>query len=110
MPVFQGTYYTREFLLKNSVDSSAIDVSAWTLHCEVRASLDGDVLLDLTTANGGFVITNGPAGAISMAMTAAQTALLPVGRMLFDVLRTDANPGPVWQFGGRFPVKQPVTR
>lgn len=111
MPVYQGTYYSRGFLFKNSTTSDPIDITNWAFECMVRDRLDSvDALLTLTSLNGGFTVVDGPTGSALLAMTADQTALLPVGRMHFDVLRTDIVPGPTWQFGGRFPVKKPVTR
>lgn len=109
MPAFQGTYYTRTFALKQ--DGVAIDISGWTFEAQVRYQVDDDeALLTLTTANGGVVTIDGSSGRLALAITADQTAALPEGRVVFDVLRTDADPGPLWQFGGQFIVKQPVTR
>jgi hypothetical protein len=76
----------------------------------IRDRLDTETLLELTTANGGLVVIDGPTGEIAMRITAEQSAELPVARVVFDVLRTDASPGPLWIFGGKFAIKEPVTR
>lgn len=109
MAVYQGTYYAKSFLLKHS-DGTAYDVSGWTFQCQLRDRVDTVSLLELTTANGGFVVVDGPTGEVSLRITAVQSALLPVARLVFDVLRTNASPGPVWQFGGKLSVRRPVTR
>lgn len=111
MPVYQGTAFTQTFVIKNAATETPIDVSGWEFQVQLRDRTDDeDFLVELTTDNGGFVVTDGPNGEITMLLTAEQTLLLPVAKIVFDVLRTDVSPGPVWVFGGRFRVKQPVTR
>lgn len=110
MAAYQGTYYTAQFQLANS-DGSAINISGWTFEAEFRVQLsDVAPLLTLTTANTGFSIVNASTGVFQMAITSVQTLALPTGGVLFDVLRTDASPGPLYLFGGRLRVKEPVTR
>jgi hypothetical protein len=109
MPVYRGTYYTVGFTFKDS-DDAVIDITGWTFESDIKENrADTTALVNLTTANGGFAVTDGPNGRLEMRMTAVQTALLPVGRMVFDVLRTDPANGPVYYFGGSFKVKTPVT-
>lgn len=110
MPAFQSDYYARGFVLKDRTTALPTNITGWALQAQIRENLDEAVLLDLTTANGGLVITSGTGGRLEIRITAAQTALLPVGRVLFDVRRTGITPGPLWLFGGSFKVKQPVTR
>ncbi len=112
MPCYQGTYYTKTFLLKNASDATAIDVSGYEFEMHIRDQPEDDApLLELTTANGGIDVGDNPsAGQVVLALTAAQTASLPVGKMHFDVLRTDQVNGPTYLFGGRFLVRQPITR
>lgn len=111
MPVYQGAYFSQTFIIKSQATGLAVDVTGWTFRVQVRDNVaDATSLLELTTANGGFVVTNGPAGQVTLKITAAQATALPVGKMHFDVMRTDVNPGPTRLFGGTFKVKQPVTR
>jgi hypothetical protein len=109
MTTYQGTYKAYPFRMTSKTSGSP-DISSWTFHAKIRDKLTSAVLLDLTSANGGVVVTDGLNGRLELRMTAVQTATLPVARLLFDVLRTDAVPGPVWLFGGAFKVKTPVTR
>jgi hypothetical protein len=109
MPVYQGTYYAVSFTFKDS-DDAVINITGYTFEADFKESrTDTAALVSLTTANGGFVVTDGPNGMMEMRLTAVQTALLPVGRIVFDVLRTDPASSPVYQFGGSFRVKRPVT-
>ena len=111
MAAYQGTYYAVPFQLLDDAGAPVADITAWQLSADIRDNkTDTAELLSLTTANGGLAVTNGPQARFELRITAVQTALLPLGRMVFDVLRTDASPGPVYLFGGSFPVKQPVTR
>ena len=110
MSVFRGAYFARGFILKTAA-GVVIPITDWTFESDIRVKLDDAVpLLTLNTANGGFAITDGPSGRFEFRLTAEQTAVLPAGRFIFDVLRTDAVPGPVWLFGGKFTVRNPVTR
>jgi hypothetical protein len=109
MPVYQGTYYAVGF---NFVDSNnvAVDITGWTFDADIKDNrTDTTALVNLTTANGGFVVTDGPNGRVEMRISAVNTALLPIGGMVFDVLRTDVASGPTYLFGGRFKVRRPVS-
>lgn len=111
MAAYQGTYYAIAFQLLDSAGDPYADITSWEFSADIRDNrTDSTEELSLTTANGGFVVTSGANAQFEMRMTAAQTLSLPTGRMVFDVLRTDASPGPVYLFGGSFKVKQPVTR
>ena len=112
MPVYQGTYFTKTFILKDRVSDTAIDVTGYEFACDIRDSVDDETaLLELTTAGGGITVGATPGnGEVVMKLTAAQTAALPTGKLHFDVLHSNASPGPLWLFGGKFTVKQPVTR
>ncbi len=110
MAAYQGTYYTAQFQLANT-DGTFVNISGWAFKAEFRVQLsDVDPLLTLTTGNTGFSIISASTGLFQMVLTAVQTLALPVGGLVFDVLRTDASPGPVYLFGGVIRVKEPVTR
>lgn len=110
MPAYQGTYYYKQFTFTDAETETPIDVSTWEFESDIRDRNDTEALLTLTTANGGWVVTDGPNGVVEMRITADQTAELPVAKLVFDVLRTEVTPGPVWLFAAKFTVKQPVTR
>lgn len=110
MAVYQGTYFAQAFIIRDADTEAAIDITTWTFESDLRDRNDSAVLLTLTTANGGWAITDAPNGVVEMRITAAQTEALPVAKLVFDVLRTDVSPGPVWLFAGKFSVRRPVTR
>jgi hypothetical protein len=110
MAAYQGTYYTKTFVFKDADTLVPLDISTWEFSAMLRDRNDTAELLELTTANGGWAVTDGPNGEVEMRITADQTAELPVAKLVFDVLRTEVTPGPVWLFAGRFSVKRPVTR
>jgi hypothetical protein len=68
------------------------------------------VLLDLTSAEGEFIVNDGPNGIFSMLIQPDDTKLLPEETLHFDVQRTAPEPGPIQLFWGTIPVQQPVTR
>lgn len=110
MPIYRGTYYTRTFQFTDEA-GAALDITGWEFQSYWRAgkSDTGDPLLDLTTANGGWLVTNGVGGLLQLKILAAQTPLLTGSKAFFDVLRTDPTPGPIWLFEGNVPVKNPIT-
>jgi hypothetical protein len=111
MPVYQGAAFTKVFIIKDKTTNTPIDITGWEFQAQFRDRVDdANYLVQLTSDDGNFVVTDGPNGQITMTLTAEETALFPTGKIVFDVLRTDPTPGPLWLFGGRFPVKQPVTR
>lgn len=111
MSVYQGTFYARVLQFTDSSDDSAIDVTGWTLRAMFRDTISSeDVLFELTTENGGFTITDATGGQIRMSISADNTLLMPVGKVHFDVLRTDGSDGDIYLFGGKIRVRQPVTR
>jgi hypothetical protein len=110
MPAYQGTYYVKQLTFTDSA-GDAVDISSYEFEMDIRDQADDSAsLVTLTTANGGLVVTDGPAGELEIRITAVNTLLLPVGKMVFDILRTDSSPGPTWMVGGSFKVKQPITR
>lgn len=108
----QGTRYTRNFRLRYCSSGNPIDISAWTFRGMIRDNRD-DVtpLAELTTANGGFTVINGLGGQLQFTISPAQSILLPIGRVMMDVLRTDLTlEGPIWVFEATFQVRKPITR
>ncbi len=108
--IYQGAYFTQTFIIKSKEVNVPTDITNWSFRMHLRDSKDDvEPLLELTTENGGIIILDGVAGSFYMVVTAIQTPGLPLGTLVFDVLRTNA-PGPVWLFGGRVKVRKPVTR
>lgn len=111
MAIYQGTTSTKYLNIKDYTTKLPIDVSGWELRAQLKRAPQTDTYYhELTTANGGFVIVDAVNGRIALYLDDEVTSLLPVGRIHFDVLRTDTVDGPQWMFGGSFMVKQPTTR
>lgn len=108
MAIYQGTQYSKSFQVVNSA-GAAVNITGWEFEAMFRDRNDTEVVLTLTTADGGFTVTDGAAGEFTMLITAAQTAELPKAKLVFDVLRTEGS-DPVFFFAGKILVKQPVTR
>ena len=110
MPIYQGTYFVQVFVIEDTA-GDPVDITGWEFEADFRRHRnDEEPLLTLTTGNGGFAVALGTDGRLTMQMTEGQTIDLPAGRIVFDVLRVDASPGPRFMFAGTIPVKQPVTR
>jgi hypothetical protein len=74
--------------------------------------VDTEPLVTLTSAQGGIVVLDGPKGRMQFTLVDDDTILLPTGRVIFDVERTDfsGTSGPIWLFEASFLVKKPITR
>ncbi len=111
MAIFQGTASVKYITIKDGVTGDPIDISGWTLRAQLREHPSSvSALAELTTENAGFVLIDEVNGRMAIVLDDLVTAILPVGRIHFDVLRENAAEGPQWIFGGSFIVKQPVTR
>lgn len=113
MPCFQGTRYTRNFAFKYCSTNAPIDITSWLFRGMIRDNREDPVpLVELTSENGGFSIVDGTNGRLQFTLSPAQTAALPIGRMMFDVERTDLlmSEGPIWLFEASFQTKKPITR
>lgn len=109
MSVHRGAIWTQRFVLKYASTGLPIDITGWEFKADFQRTPTSDELVTLTSANGGFSIISALDGTFQMLLTDDQTELLPVGRVKFDVIRTDAIPGPVFLFGGSIKVKELVS-
>ena len=111
MPVYKGAYFSKTFTFKDKVTDDPINITGWTFEAHLRDNpKDSQPAAVLTTANGGFTVIDGVNGRLMLAISTSVANTLPTGIIHFDVLRTGVVPGPVWLFGGKFPVKEAVTR
>lgn len=109
MAIYQGTKFEANFTLTDG-DGDALNISGWTFEAHFRDDLDDtETLVELTSAAEDFEILSAADGRLQMTIAAADTADFPLGKVVFDVLRTDDG-DPVWLFGGSVKVKKPVTR
>lgn len=114
MSIFRGAAWMQGFVVKAKSTGLPIDISSYTFKSEfqLRASDPNPALVQLTTENGGIVIDDGINGKFSMVMTEDQTVDLPLGRLVFDVVRTDTAPipGVTYLFGGSVRVRELVSK
>lgn len=97
-----------EYKLQIQTDGGTFPVGC-TLTAHVRAKVsDSTVLATLTTANGGLTRISDTVLEITISPTA--TAVLHVGSVVLDVVRTDLEPDRHLNFHLEIPVIKPVTR
>lgn len=110
MPIYKGTYYSRTFLFMDEA-GAPLDITGWEFRAMFRANKTdpNPPLLELTSANGGWTVIDGPGGELQMMMSSVQTPDLDATKVVFDVLRTLPTPQPIWLFEGSVPVKSPIT-
>lgn len=69
---------TLAFSFAVTVNGTALDMSAYTARLQVRAAAPADdLLLDASSTGGEITMTTG--GAVSVAVSATKTALVPAG-------------------------------
>ena len=110
MPIRRGTYYSRTFLLTQP-GGAPVDITGWEFLAEFKAGKEESLpaLVQLTSANGGWTIGDGPGGKLVMHLLADDTNALTVSKAYWDVLRTDTDPGPIYLFEASVPVKDTIT-
>lgn len=81
----QGADLSKNMVWKDS-DGDPVDLSGgWTARMQIRKSLSAvDVLLELTTENGGIVL-GGAAGTITLVITDTQSAALSPATLKYDL-------------------------
>lgn len=66
-----------------NTDGTPFVLAGWSARMSVR-SRRGERLLDLNSDDNGIAV-DGPAGTVTVTITAEQTAALPAGRVLYDI-------------------------
>ena len=88
--VNQGEHLAAD-LLYTDKDGTAINLTGYTATLKVRETLESDtVLLTMTTANSKITI-DGAAGKITLIISATDSAALPLGRLVYDLLLIDGS-------------------
>lgn len=84
-----------------------VEGARYTGHLRLKPS-DPTLLAELSSANGGVAhITD---TVLELSLTPAQTAVLPTGRVVLDLVRTDLEPDLHLGFLIEVPVMRPITR
>lgn len=110
MTLWRGTYYNLVFNL-NLANGSPVDITGWTFRSQIRdRNSDPEVMIELTTENGGIVIVDALLGKVELRITAEQNRNFSLGNVVGDLFRMDVLPGPERLFGFRDRVRRPVTR
>lgn len=111
MTIYRGAYYRVIITLKSNVTGEPVDITGWTFRSQIRdAASDEEYMIELTSANGGINVLDGPAGQFEIVITAEQNEEFSLGNVVGDVFRTDVLPGPVRLFGYRDKVRRSITR
>ena len=72
-----------------SANNAPINTTAYTAKLQIKQRPKLETVLDLSTSNGGIVITNN--GEITIRITHTQTALLTYTLYAYDLFITDSN-------------------
>ena len=87
----QGASYNKQFVYRDSA-GALVDLTGITARMQVRPNIKSTtVLIELTTANNRIVI-DGPAGSVTINLTATETAEFDWRKGVYDLeLVTDAD-------------------
>lgn len=81
-PIYRGEDVTLVFTM-----TPTTDITGWTISTRVKQTATDPTSLVSASAT----ITNAAAGIFTVALSAAQTNLLPAGQLPYDVWRTDSG-------------------
>lgn len=104
--VYQGTTFTLAPVWK--IDGLPVNITGYTADMQVRPSVDGALLVELSTANGRAVI-DGAIGKITFTLTAEETSVLPSGTYFYDFNLTAPDDTVTKILTGSFVVQNSVT-
>lgn len=81
----QGTTWHRVLEYQNP-DTTPYVLTGWTAVMQVRrrSGAAGDPVVELSTVGTGIEL-DGPAGTLTVSLTATETAALPAGRYVYDL-------------------------
>lgn len=105
----QGKTFALTSTFEND-DGTPVNLTGYTGRMQVRpSSTSEDVIVELTTANSRFLITDAANGRINFTVSAADMAALPAGNYVYD---TELVNGTVVMpyLSGRFIVVAEVTK
>ena len=112
--IYQGETWTRDlwiaYLNEDGTEGDPVNITGYTAHMQVRTHSDAlTPVADLSTANGKIVI-DGPAGRISLILSATETAALPVVQLVYDLELIDGDGNVDKPVAGKLKVYREVTR
>jgi len=58
LTVYENADYRQGFIWKTGPNETPVDLTGWSAEMQIRSSPVGDVILELTTDNGGIEIAN----------------------------------------------------
>lgn len=96
------------YTLKNP-DGTPINNSGWDVRMQMRATVDGTLLDELTTANGRVTL-GGSTGVITLTYPKATIAALTWIAAVYDIRETPAGGVATYRFNGGVAVQKMVTR
>lgn len=86
LTIYQGATFSRTFQWKTGTPAVAVNLTGYTARMQIRRKItDTDVVLSLTTSNGGITITNAAQGTFQIDITATQTEALTIKAGVYDL-------------------------
>ncbi len=109
LEIEQGETFTRLLTYEDS-EEALINLTGYTARMQIRKTADStDYLLSLTTENSGIAL-GGIAGTITITITAAQSANLPIGTARYDLELISGSGVVVKLLKGDVTVNREITR
>ena len=106
LKVDKGTTFNFVFVIKTGVDPWNLTGYSATMKIR-KGSIDGPILITLSTANGKISLTN--LGKVTIGMTATETQNLIAGRHVYELDFTSGNQQVTRILEGKFIVTGAVT-
>lgn len=103
--LYRGTTFAQTFICQDD-SHVAVNLTGWTAHALVRTDPQKHIVLDLNP-----VITNGPAGTVSISFTDEETVLLAPGEFVWDLVLERPSGERLGPFlAGTFIISTAITR
>jgi len=107
--VDQEAYYSQLFTWKDS-NLNPQNITGFSAKMQIREDADDEDPALVTLQDGSGITLGGTAGTILVTMPASETASLPDGNLVYDLLIIDPSNHPKRLLEGRVIVAKAVTR
>lgn len=86
LEIYQGSTFVKSFQWKTGVRKTPVDITGFSIRMQIRKSLtDTAVEANLTTENGGIVITDSPNGKFEIRITSSVTDTFTWTKGVYDL-------------------------
>ena len=111
LTIYQGSTFERSFQWKTSSPPVPVDLTGYKARMQIRENIkSADFIIEMTTENGGIIITNPVEGRIKLYISSDDTTRMNFKSAIYDLELIRPDNSVVRLFGGSVSLSLEVTR